>query len=245
MITAKKIRKTFSSGPTVLDNVSFQVPDGEIVSFIGPSGCGKSTLLRLIAGLDEVSSGQLLLDRDRSDVGFVFQDATLLPWRNVIQNVTLPLELAGQLDAKAANVVREKLRLTGLAHDDELKFPAMLSGGMRMRVSLARTLVMEPAILLLDEPFAALDEVLRQQLNEDLLSIWAAQSSTMVFVTHNVGEAVFLSHRVFVMSANPGRIMEEVEIPFDFPRSWDLRTQPEFLRQTAKISQRLREAVMA
>ena len=240
---------TFAGQPAVRD-VSVTVPTGQFVSLLGPSGCGKSTFLRLIAGLLSPSAGTLTVAdqapeharKTSTRMAFVFQDPTLLPWRTVAQNLRLPLELQGMPKAEHADLISSSLRLIGLHPDDARKRPRMLSGGMRMRVSLARALVTSPELLLLDEPFAALDDVLRQQLNEELVRIWREKQWTAVFVTHNVSEAVFLSERVLVMSARPGTLVADVPIPFAYPRTPDLRGTPEFARLTADLSARLREA---
>ena len=220
------------------------ISPGEFVSIVGPSGCGKSTLLRVAAGLIAPSSGTFQLaetatQSHRQRVAFVFQDPTLLPWRSVTGNVRLPLELTGS-GTGVESLVAETVNLVGLSDQDVRKRPAMLSGGMRMRVSLARALVTRPDILLMDEPFAALDDLLRQQLNEELLRVCRSNNRTTLFVTHNVSEAVFLSDRVLIMSAGPGTILCEMDVPFAYPRTAELRSQPEFARLTGEIASRLR-----
>jgi NitT/TauT family transport system ATP-binding protein len=253
LIRAERLGIRFvAEGPATLDGVQFRIQAGEFVSLLGPSGCGKSTLLRLIAGLRQATSGELLVSglspesarRSSSGrVAFVFQDPTLLPWRTVTDNIRLPLELQGRPRQEHPSLIDEALQLIGLTAADASKRPRMLSGGMRMRVSLARALVTDPQLLLLDEPFAALDDVLRQQLNEDLVRIWQQTRWTGIFVTHNVAEAVFLSQRVLVMSARPGRIIADVPIPFAYPRTTELRADPDFGRLTVELTQKLREAV--
>jgi NitT/TauT family transport system ATP-binding protein len=228
--------------------VNFGIGAGEFVSIVGPSGCGKSTLLRMIAGLITPTGGRITVGgrapeeaRQRDNrVAFVFQEPRLLPWRTVVENIGLPLELEGATTNERAAAAARSLDLIGLTGADGRKFPRMLSGGMRMRVSLARSLVTRPAVLLLDEPFGALDDMLRQQLNEELLRLWGAQGWTAVFVTHNVSEAVFLSRRIFVMSRGPGRIASETEVPFAFPRGPELRSEPEFARLTGVVTSQLR-----
>lgn len=234
-----------------LANVDLSVAKGEFVSMVGPSGCGKSTLLRLIAGLRTATAGQLTVDGEepadsKTKAAFVFQEPNLLPWRTVAGNIRLPLELDGAKNslsgAATETLIDETIRLIGLAKEDATKRPSELSGGMRMRVSLARALVTDPQIMLLDEPFAALDDILRQQLNEELQRLWWSKRWTGLFVTHNVSEAVFLSQRVLVMSRSPGTILESIDIPFDFPRKPDLRADPEFARLTGVVSSHLRRA---
>ena len=238
------------AGQDALRGVSLTIPRGQFVSLLGPSGCGKSTLLRLIAGLLTPTTGTLTVaERAPAEarttstrMAFVFQDPTLLPWRTVAQNLRLPLELQGVPAAEHDAWIASALRLIGLNAGDAHKRPRMLSGGMRMRVSLARALVTSPELLLLDEPFAALDDVLRQQLNEELVRLWREKNWTAVFVTHNVSEAVFLSERVIVMSSRPGTLVADVPIPFAYPRTPELRGTAEFARMTAELSARLREA---
>ncbi len=242
---------SFTAGMPTLRDVSISIPTGQFVSLLGPSGCGKSTLLRLMAGLLTPTAGTItvagttpeMARKTSTRMAFVFQDPTLLPWRTVSQNLRLPLELQGVPVAEHAALMTSSLRLIGLSDDDARKRPRMLSGGMRMRVSLARALVTDPRLLLLDEPFAALDDVLRQQLNEELVRIWGEKKWTAVFVTHNVAEAVFLSERVLVMSSRPGTLIADVPIPFAYPRTPALRGTAEFARLTADLSARLREAV--
>ena len=248
MISARQIKVSFSPQRSpVLDRLDLQVQQGEFVSVLGSSGCGKSTLLKTIAGLIIPLSGELQVgdpgSENRTEIGFVFQDPTLLPWRNVLDNIRLPLELRSVSVESQLEVARECLELVGLAPEDASKYPRMLSGGMRMRVSLARALVTRPEILLLDEPFAALDDMLRQQLNEELLGIWQELHQTIVFVTHNVAEAVFLSQRVCLMQTGSGRLVDEVEIPFPQPRQAGLRAEADYARLVDSVSRRLRETV--
>jgi len=252
LISARGLCRTFGDGRSGLSHIDLTVRTGEFVSIVGPSGCGKSTLLRLIAGLLEPSAGSLTIGGSAPSgsslrSAFVFQEPNLLPWRTVTGNVRLPLELHPGLrgsDRKTATAsVHDTLRLVGLHAGDFSKRPRQLSGGMRMRVSLARALVTGPSVLLLDEPFAALDDILRQQLNEELQRIWCRQNWTALFVTHNVSEAVFLSQRVLVMSRGPGRLIGEVEVPFEFPRPVTLRSDAAFARLTGEVSAMLRQAV--
>lgn len=238
---------TFPGPVQALAGVTWELQRGELVSIVGPSGCGKSTLLRLIAGLLPTSTGRLSVAglpavearRRGLHLGFVFQEATLLPWRTVQDNIRLPLELLAVPRSEHATRIEESLALVGLqefAH----ALPNQLSGGMRMRAALVRALVTHPELLLLDEPFGALDEITRQRLNEDLLGLWQRQHWSGVFITHNVYEAVFLSQRILVMSARPGRLIAEVNVPFDFPRGPELRGTAEFARLSAEVSSLLR-----
>ena len=246
LVIARGIDKRFSSGVEALRGVDLSIERGQFVSIVGPSGCGKSTFLRLVAGLDEPTAGTLTVDgrtpkdarREQLDLAFIFQDATLLPWRSVARNVGLPLELREQTDADR---VRQVIDMVGLA-DFADAYPAQLSGGMRMRASIARALATNPELLLLDEPFGALDEITRQRLNEELLRLWQEDRWTGLFITHNVYEAVFLSQRVLVMSARPGRLIADIAIPFDLPRDPDLRSTPEFVQLAETISHQLGEA---
>jgi NitT/TauT family transport system ATP-binding protein len=246
MVTARGVGKVFPGGIHALDAVDLSVERGHFVAVVGPSGCGKSTLLRLVAGLDTHTAGELLIDgvdplkahRRRRDLAYVFQDATLLPWRSVRSNVALPLELREQTDEGRIDDVLEMVGLSDFADAR----PAQLSGGMRMRVSLARALATNPGLLLLDEPFGALDEITRQRLNEELLRLWERDRWTGIFITHNVYEAAFLADRVLVMGARPGRIIADIPVPFTHPRDEDLRHQNAFAELTRKISQQLGQA---
>ena len=246
LVIAREIDKRFSSGIEALRGVDLSIERGQFVSIVGPSGCGKSTFLRLVAGLDEPTAGTLTVDgrtpkdarREQLDLAFIFQDATLLPWRSVARNVGLPLELREQTDPDR---IRQVIDMVGLA-DFADAYPAQLSGGMRMRASIARALATNPELLLLDEPFGALDEITRQRLNEELLRLWQEDRWTGLFITHNVYEAVFLSQRVLVMSARPGQLIADITIPFDLPRDPDLRSTPEFVQLTETISHQLGEA---
>ena len=233
------ISLTFADGTHALDNVNLNIQSGEFVTIVGPSGCGKSTLLRLASGL--LAQTQGLCDVDRTSLGYVFQDPTLLPWRTVRRNVELNAELAG-LDKpsrqKAANAAIELVNLTG----NEDKYPKQLSGGMKMRCSLARSLVLQPNLFLFDEPFAALDEITREHLNDELLHLYQNQHFASLFITHSIQEAVFLSTRVLVMSARPGRIIAEHAVDFPYPRHPDIRYQSDFAEICGKISADLKVA---
>jgi len=243
-LTMKSLCKRFGKGPVILDNLNFTVQKGEFISLIGPSGCGKSTLLRLIAGLLPITSGSMVIDgmtpdNAREEMFFVFQEANLLPWRRVLGNVELPQEIRGTDKFRRREKARKMLELVGLSHAEK-HFPWQLSGGMKMRVSIARALSLSPRVLLLDEPFGALDEMTRDRLNEDLLAIRETDPFTAFFVTHSVAEAVFLSSRIVVLSANPGRIHEVIEVPFAFPRKAELRETKEFLELLARTTHALR-----
>lgn len=250
-IAARDVSIAFGGAEPVLNQVSLEIPPGQFVALLGPSGCGKSTLLRLIAGLLPATSGTITVAdqppetarRTVTRTAFVFQDPNLLPWRTVAANVALPLELQGVAHSARQQAVAEILPLVGLTPQDARKRPRDLSGGMRMRASLARALVTRPDLLLLDEPFAALDDVLRQQLNEELVRIWREQGWTGVFVTHNVAEAAFLAERVLILRTRPGRIAAEVRVPFAYPREPGLRADPEFARLCGALSQQLRESL--
>ncbi len=227
----------------VLDGLSLDVLPGEIVALLGASGCGKSTLLRAIASLIPMQGGEIAFtkqSRRAGDLAFVFQDATLLPWRTVEENVVLPLELGRRNLENREQVVRAALDAVGLTERDYKKFPRELSGGMRMRTSIARALVTDPSILLLDEPFAALDDILRTRLNELLLELWQQRQRTILFVTHNIAEAVFLSHRIAVFGK--GRVADLITNPLPWPRTASDRTSPEFGRFFGFVGQKLAEA---
>jgi NitT/TauT family transport system ATP-binding protein len=233
------VGKVFPDGTEALADVSFSVGAGEFVTVVGPSGCGKSTLLRIASGLDEPTSGQV--DVDRANIGYVFQDATLLPWRTVRRNIDLFAELHDMAAAEREQKVAEAIELVGLS-GFENHHPRQLSGGMRMRVSLARSLVMKPPIFLFDEPFGALDEITRERLNEETLRLFAHEGFAGLFITHSIMEAVFMSTRVHVMSARPGRIVASYDIPFGYPRSPDLRFEPAFAELSGELSHALRGA---
>lgn len=244
-IVAERLQVTFPPGPPVLAGFSLACAAGEFVALVGPSGCGKSTFLRCLAGLQTPNKGTLTMSTSRGGsprTAFVFQAPTLLPWRDVLGNIGLPLELAGCSKKACREASTKALAQIGLRPDDARKRPRMLSGGMQMRVSLARALVTQPDVMLLDEPFAALDDISRQQLNEELMSVWLAQGWTAVFVTHNVTEAVFLSQRVLVMSQRPGVVQSEVAIGLPFPRRAEIRATAEFAALCGTVSAELRRA---
>jgi NitT/TauT family transport system ATP-binding protein len=242
------VGKVFPTGTLALANLDFNVRAGEFLSLLGPSGCGKSTALRIIAGLTAPSQGSVewraegMADDKTGRIGFVFQEPTLMPWASVFDNVALPLVLksvAGETTAKQVNAVLERVGLAKFAK----AFPRELSGGMRMRVSIARALVTEPELLLMDEPFAALDEITRFKLNNDLLRVWQATGTTVIFVTHSVFESVYLSNRILVMSARPGRISAELKIEAPYPRDQNFRTSAEYAAYCRRASTALAQAI--
>jgi NitT/TauT family transport system ATP-binding protein len=232
-VALRAVRRTFPTGVTAVDGVDLEVGPGEFVAVLGPSGCGKSTLLRAVAGLDPVQAGRVVVGAPgagapgRHDLAFVFQDAHLLPWRRVRGNVALPLELRGVRRPERLRAADDAIAQVELAEAPHL-FPAQLSGGMRMRVSLARALVTDPGLLLLDEPFAALDELTRQRLDEQLRALWRRRGMTVLFVTHSLSEAAFLAERVVVLSKRPARVVGEVAVELPEERTAALRTTPEF-----------------
>jgi NitT/TauT family transport system ATP-binding protein len=244
-IRAEDLGVLFGRESWTLDAINLDIDPGAFVALVGPSGCGKSTLLRCLAGLQQPSRGQLTIettDRRSPQRAYVFQDANLLHWRSARENVTLPLELAGSAAANRESAAARALQTAGLLAADFSKRPGMLSGGMRMRVSLARALVTEPDLMLLDEPFAALDDLSRQQLNDELIGLWEAEGWTTVFVTHNVAEAVYLSQRVLVMTRKPARIVADIAVPLAYPRTHQTRVAPEFVQLCAQVSEQLRSA---
>ncbi|WP_130493844.1 ABC transporter ATP-binding protein [Motilibacter rhizosphaerae] len=232
------VAKTFPDGTVALEGVDLEVRRGDFVTVVGPSGCGKSTLLRIASGLSPASSGVSEVAAER--IGYVFQDATLLPWRSVTKNVQLLAELHGMPKAEIETATRDAIELVGLA-GHERKLPRALSGGMRMRASLARSLTLDPDLFLFDEPFGALDEITRERLNDELLRLFEAKGFGALFITHSVSEAVYLSTRVLVMSGRPGRIVDSFDVPFGRDRTPDIRFTPEFGALAGKVSHALRE----
>jgi NitT/TauT family transport system ATP-binding protein len=236
------VRRVFDGGVVALDGIELGVPPGEFLAILGPSGCGKSTLLRLIAALDEPQAGTIAVGDDasgrRSDLAYVFQDAHLLPWRTVVDNVALPLELARVRRTDRLAAAREAIARVGLG-DAAGRYPNQLSGGMRMRVSLARALVTRPRLLLLDEPFAALDEITRQHLDEQLRELWRGTGMTVVFVTHSTSEAVFLAERAVVMTRRPGLVIADHRIDLPVERPAALRGSDAFARHTRVLYEAL------
>ncbi len=247
LIALEAVSKTFPGGSQALHEVSLEVTQGEFVSLLGPSGCGKSTLLRVVAGLTAPSAGRLRLAPElgaRGRVGFVFQDATLLPWATVRANVALPMRLLAVEASESHRRVADALELVGL-QDFAGAYPRELSGGMRMRVSLARALAQQPRLLLLDEPFAALDELTRFKLNDDLRRLWRHEAWTVLFVTHSVFESVYLSERVLVMTPRPGRLAASLPIDLPAERSAALRSSAAYVEHCRLVSERLAGALVA
>jgi NitT/TauT family transport system ATP-binding protein len=246
------VSKVFSNGTLALSNMSLTVEPGEFLSLLGPSGCGKSTALRIIAGLGAPSSGTVEWPSStinakglpQGDIGFVFQDPTLMPWTTVFGNVYLPLKLQGMRKADARPRIKETLGLVGLA-DFAQAYPRELSGGMKMRVSIARALVTDPKLLLMDEPFAALDEITRQKLNDDVLKLWRSSGVTVIFVTHSVFESAYLSNRIVVMRSRPGQVFTDIPLATSATRSDEYRTSEEYRATTALVSKALQDAIQA
>jgi NitT/TauT family transport system ATP-binding protein len=247
VVALRDVGKTYGNGVVALERLGLEVRAGEFLSLLGPSGCGKSTALRIIAGLSEPSIGAVewssASDRHAraGRIGFVFQEPTLMPWATVAANVRLPLKLAG-LTADAEPRVAAMLARVGLASFGK-SYPRELSGGMKMRVSIARALVTEPDLLLMDEPFAALDEITRFRINNDLLDLWLALRKTVVFVTHSVFESVYLSQRIIVMTSRPGRIFSEIAIDAPYPRDERFRTSADYAAHCRRVSDALARAM--
>ena len=245
LVSLRDVSKRFANGTLALQSMNLDVGEHDFVSFLGPSGCGKSTALRLIAGLADISSGEVAwataptasrgIERDLS---FVFQEPTLMPWAKVFDNVYLPLKLSGMKRDAAAPLVQQVLEMVGLSRFSDA-FPRELSGGMKMRVSIARALVTRPRLLLMDEPFAALDEMTRIKLNNDLLSIWKEHRFSVIFVTHSVYESVYLSDRIVVMAARPGRVIDEIRIDEPYPRGEAFRASSRYNEHCVAVSRSL------
>ena len=260
VVTFQGVVKRFANGTLALDQFDLAIRNGEFVSLLGPSGCGKSTALRLIAGLAEPTRGGISWSgtplptlprlrgrvgrgaRNKPEVGFVFQEPTLMPWATVVRNVMLPLELEGVERRLATKRATEALERVGLASFRD-SYPRELSGGMKMRVSIARALVTDPPLLLMDEPFAALDEITRFKLNNDLLGLWREVGNTVIFVTHSVFESVYLSSRIIVMTPRPGRVYTELAIDAPYPRDESFRTSAEYAHHCRVASQVLSRAM--
>lgn len=238
VLSFSNVTKEFPDGTQALEAVSFDLYAGEFVSIVGPSGCGKSTILRIASGLLSATSGQVTLNDP--NLGYVFQDATLLPWRNAQQNVELFAELRGMPKEQRQQLAAEAIGLVGLKGFEQ-HYPKSLSGGMRMRVSLARALTLSPELFLFDEPFGALDQITRDRLNEELIRLFVEKKFAGLFITHSIFEAVFLSTRVYVMSPRPGKLLKEFHVPFQYPRSYELRFDPAFGELSSAVSHALRE----
>ena len=252
LVRLSHVHKTYGNGTVALQDLNLDIHANEFVSLLGPSGCGKSTALRLIAGLGEVSSGDIdwptaqydALARPQREIGFVFQEPTLMPWATVFDNVALPFTLKDRPKGEVPDRVAEALKMVGLERFAK-SYPRELSGGMKMRVSIARALVMRPKVLLMDEPFAALDEITRFKLNNDLLELWNKQRWTVVFVTHSVYESVYLSTRIVVMAARPGRIVGELGVDAGYPRGTAFRTSQPYNDACRRVSELLDDAMAA
>ena len=239
LLSFENVSMTFDDGTRALNNVSLSINAGEFVTVVGPSGCGKSTLLRIASNLETNTGGTCSIDRN--SIGYVFQDATLMPWRTVARNVELIAELHKLPKVERKQLAAEAIELVGLSGFDD-KYPRQLSGGMRMRASLARSLVMKPKVFLFDEPFGALDEISRERLNDELLQLFQHEGFAGLFITHSITEAVYMSTKVLVMSARPGRIIAEFDVPFAYPRKHDLRYEAKFAELCGEISHALRGA---
>ncbi len=244
IVSLRNVGKAYESGTVALDGFNLAVGGGEFVSLLGPSGCGKSTALRIVAGLSAPTAGAVEWPGEvpPGHIGFVFQEPTLMPWADVAANVRLPLSLTYADVARARAAVSRTLARVGLA-DFAGAFPRELSGGMKMRVAIARALVTEPKVLLMDEPFAALDEITRFKLNNDLLTLWQAQRRTVIFVTHSVFESVYLSQRIVVMTPRPGHVAAEIAIPAPYPRDEQFRTSPQYAGYCRTVSAALGRAM--
>ncbi|WP_432346832.1 ABC transporter ATP-binding protein [Shinella yambaruensis] len=245
LIDMKDVSKRFANGTVALRGMSLQIRNGEFVSFLGPSGCGKSTALKMISGLLSFSSGSITVNGHPagesphgSDIGYVFQEATLMPWASVFDNVFLPLKLQGLGKGETKARVEEALSMVGLANFAR-SYPRELSGGMKMRVSIARAMVTKPKLLLMDEPFAALDEMTRSKLNDEVLGLWRSHGLTVIFVTHSVFESVYLSSRVVVMAARPGRVVHDIALPGADTRTSAYRMTPEYTENCRLVSNAL------
>jgi NitT/TauT family transport system ATP-binding protein len=244
IVEFRDVDKRYGDGPRILDRLNFTAQPYDFIALIGPSGCGKSTLLKLIAGLSPVTAGSVKVEgagpeKAARHLAFIFQEPTLLPWLTAAKNVEIPLRLRRVFAADRIETGKRALALVGLS-DRENFYPRQLSGGQKMRVSIARALSLAPNLLLLDEPFGALDEITREHLNEELLAIRQRQAWTAFFVTHSVAEAVFLSNRLFVLRANPGRLLHDVRIDLPYPRTADTRQSRQYQQLVADVSRLLR-----
>ncbi|HVY21343.1 MAG TPA: ABC transporter ATP-binding protein [Bauldia sp.] len=253
LVSLRGVSKRFSNGTLALQNMSLDIAEGQFVSLLGPSGCGKSTVLRIIAGLGDTSSGTVewpgassydVTGKAEREIGFVFQEPTLMPWATVANNVWLPLRLHGVSKKAARAQVMEALQMVGLEKFAD-SYPRELSGGMKMRVSIARALITRPKLLLMDEPFAALDEITRFKLNNDLLHLWETFGWTVIFVTHSVFESVYLSERIVVMAPRPGRVFKDLAIDAPYPRDDAFRTSTVYNEYCRMASDALHGAIAA
>jgi NitT/TauT family transport system ATP-binding protein len=240
LLELKNLEKRYGNGTLALQGMDLAIGEHEFVSFLGPSGCGKSTALKMIAGLSPITSGQIVWPGSQAashsnEISFVFQEPTLMPWATVFDNVWLPLRLKGRSKADARDEVMAGLETVGLTQFAHV-YPRELSGGMKMRVSIARAMITKPRLLLMDEPFAALDEMTRFKLNNDTLRLWQANRFTVVFVTHSVYESVYLSNRIVVMAARPGRVIEDIRVDEPYPRSDAYRNTPRYAELCVKVS---------
>jgi NitT/TauT family transport system ATP-binding protein len=245
VVTLSAVGKRYANGTLAVQGVELAIGQGDFVSLLGPSGCGKSTVLRMVAGLIAPTMGSITMAAGgdvSGDVGFVFQEPTLMPWANSLKNVMLPLRLAGMNSGEASDRAAAALASVGLT-GFEKAYPRALSGGMKMRVSIARALVTKPRLLLMDEPFAALDEITRHRLNNDLLTLWQVERFTAIFVTHSVFESVYLSRRIVVMAARPGRVVEDIEVNAPYPRGEVFRTSSEYAAHCRQVSEALHAAM--
>ena len=245
LLELSDVEKRYDNGTLALERVNLKVGQHEFVSLLGPSGCGKSTALKMIAGLSPVTAGSIVwsdsIGDHAKDISFVFQEPTLMPWTKVFENVWLPLRLKGvslETAKPMVDAVLEKVGLSQFAH----VYPRELSGGMKMRVSIARAMITKPRLLLMDEPFAALDEMTRFKLNNDTLALWQAQQFTTIFVTHSVYESVYLSNRIIVMAARPGRMIADIAINEPYPRTDSFRNTSRYAELCVKVSQALQKA---
>lgn len=242
IVSLREVSKSYENGTLALSGFNFNVREGEFVSLLGPSGCGKSTALRILAGLAGPSQGAVDWTTNAAQLGFVFQEPTLMPWASVADNVRLPLKLAHADEAQSKAAVAQALERVGLTEFAQ-SYPRELSGGMKMRVSIARALATEPQLLLMDEPFAALDEITRFRLNNDLLKVWQELRRTVVFVTHSVFESVYLSQRIVVMTPRPGRVFTEIDVPAPYPREDRYRMSPEYAGYCRQVADALTAAM--
>ncbi|HTP77132.1 MAG TPA: ABC transporter ATP-binding protein [Rhizomicrobium sp.] len=244
LLSLSGVSKRFDNGTQAIARLDMDVADGEFVSLVGPSGCGKSTALRIIAGLLAPDGGAVTFPGEKPEIGFVFQEPTLMPWASALHNVRLPLDLEGMNRGEADDRAARAIRRVGLG-GFEKAFPRELSGGMKMRVSIARAIAAEPRLLLMDEPFAALDELTRQALNDDLLALWGEDKLTVIFVTHSVYESTYLSSRVVVMTPRPGRVAADIKLSPPPGRDETYRLTPDFTRDAGRVSAALKQGMAA